>query len=422
MLEWRKLTFGDLGTLFDGPHATPTRRTEGPYFLNIASLKSGRLDLAESDHVSPADFAKWTRRVTPRGNDLLFSYETRLGEAALMPEDLEACLGRRMALLRPDKSIVDPRFLLYFFLSPPFQQTITKHTIHGATVPRIGLATMSQWEIEIPPLRDQQATAAVLGALDDKIAANERIARRSFELARTTFHRDLSRGSTGYVTLAELRTQGWLHVSDGYRTKRSEQGQPGLRILRAGDVGADAITPTGQDFVSDEFRGAVGSKASHPGDIVMTTKGTVGHVAVVPEDVEQLVYSPQLCYFRILDPDHLAPGFLSGWFRSDSVQRQAEARMFKSDMAPYINLKDIQSMTIPLVTPVEQQRIGKAQSALERVANAVGRENQVLAGVRDELLPLLMSGKVRVEGLSDGQRGRRGEHRAGAALRPGHRG
>lgn len=25
-------TFGELGQLFDGPHATPTRRSDGPYF------------------------------------------------------------------------------------------------------------------------------------------------------------------------------------------------------------------------------------------------------------------------------------------------------------------------------------------------------------------------------------------------------
>ena len=119
-----KLTIGEIGTLYDGPHATPTRRTEGPYFLNIASLRNGRLDLASSDHVSDDDFISWTRRVQPEAGDLLFSYETRLGEAALMPADVRACLGRRMALLRPNRSLVDPRFLLYFYLGPDFQSTI----------------------------------------------------------------------------------------------------------------------------------------------------------------------------------------------------------------------------------------------------------------------------------------------------------
>ena len=54
------LKFGELGNLFDGPHATPRRTDTGPYFLNIASLVDGRLDLSLSDHVSEAEFTEWT--------------------------------------------------------------------------------------------------------------------------------------------------------------------------------------------------------------------------------------------------------------------------------------------------------------------------------------------------------------------------
>ncbi|OBH30754.1 hypothetical protein A5692_18755 [Mycobacterium sp. E342] len=168
------MKFGDLGELFDGPHATPTRRAEGPYFLNISSLKSGRLDLSESDHVSESDFLKWTRRVTPQPGDLLFSYETRLGEAALMPEGVRACLGRRMALLRPDRNRVDPHFLLHFYLSPTFQRIIAARTIHGATVPRIGLASMGDWEIEVPPMHEQEVIAGSLRSLHEAMVEAER--------------------------------------------------------------------------------------------------------------------------------------------------------------------------------------------------------------------------------------------------------
>ena len=36
--------------------------------------------------------------------------------------------------------------------------------------------------------------------------------------------------------------------------------------------------------------------------------------------------------------------------------------MFKSDMAPYINLADIQSMVMPLASPADQHRIGESQA------------------------------------------------------------
>ncbi|BBZ54300.1 restriction endonuclease subunit S [Mycolicibacterium phocaicum] len=187
--------FGELGQLFDGPHATPTRLSSGPYFLNISSLKSGRLDLAESDHVSEEDFTKWTRRVTPQEGDLLFSYETRIGEAALMPGHLQACLGRRMALLRPDRTVMDPVFLLHFYLSPAFQRIIAMHTIHGATVPRLGLATMPEWKVAVPSFEAQQQIAGVLGSLQKSIVhaerENERLARTRDELLPLLMSRKL---------------------------------------------------------------------------------------------------------------------------------------------------------------------------------------------------------------------------------------
>ena len=187
MSEWRHLRLSDFGEIYDGPHATPKRQTTGPYFLNIASLSNGRLELAMSDHVDEADFIKWTRRVTPRADDLLFSYETRLGEAALMPSGIRACLGRRMALLRPNTAIVDPRFLLYAYLGPEFQSVIEHNTIHGATVNRIPLNRIGTWALRLPPLPEQQAIAEVLGALDDKIAANTALAATADEVMRAEY-------------------------------------------------------------------------------------------------------------------------------------------------------------------------------------------------------------------------------------------
>ena len=132
-------TVGEVCQVFDGPHATPTRLDSGPVFLGITSLNKGRIDLAASDHISEEDFAKWTRRVTPKAGDVVFSYETKLGEAAIIPEGLRCCLGRRMGLMRPNPQKLDSRFLLYYYLGPEFQDVIRERTIHGSTVERIAL-------------------------------------------------------------------------------------------------------------------------------------------------------------------------------------------------------------------------------------------------------------------------------------------
>ena len=106
----------------------------------------------------------------PQTGDVVFSYETRLGEAASISSGLRCCLGRRMGLLRARDRKVDKRFLLYAYLGPQFQEILRSRTIHESTVDRIPLIDMPNFPIAVPEsLDDQRTIAHILGTLDDKI-------------------------------------------------------------------------------------------------------------------------------------------------------------------------------------------------------------------------------------------------------------
>lgn len=167
------------------------------------------------------------------------------------------------------------------------------------------------------------------------------------------------------VTIAALADAGVLSFGDGYRTKRSEHGTPGYRILRVADVADGRIDLDGPDFVSNQYERAIGAKLSQPGDVLLTTKGTVGRVAIYPEDAERVVYSPQLCYFRIADEKTIHPRFLSYWFKSEAFVRQASHRANNTDMAAYINLRDIASLMIDLPVITHQEAIAEVLGALD---------------------------------------------------------
>lgn len=187
MSEIIETSIGELAVVFDGPHATPEKTDKGPYFLSISSLENGKLDLSKSARISDEDFKKWTKRVTPQEGDILFSYETRLGEAALMPKGIKACLGRRMGLLRPDPKKVDSKYLLYAYIGPKFQNEIKARTNIGATVDRIALKELPSFPIEIPPLPEQKAIAHILGTLDEKIELNRQMNQTLEAMAQALF-------------------------------------------------------------------------------------------------------------------------------------------------------------------------------------------------------------------------------------------
>lgn len=182
--------------------------------------------------------------------------------------------------------------------------------------------------------------------------------------------------------IATLASSGALAFGDGYRTKRSELSSSGYRILRVGDISDGSIQLDGADFVDEAFAPQIGPKLSQAGDIILTTKGTVGRVAVVPALLEQAVYSPQVCYFRCQPDNTLIDGaYLKYWFLSAEFTTQSANYMNNTDMAAYLNLADIRSLKLALPPIKTQQAIAEVLGALDDKIAA----NTNLAEIADSL-------------------------------------
>ena len=139
--NWLTLPIKNIYTgLYDGPHATPRPAVSGPIFLGIKNVtEDGQLDLVNVRHIAEDEFADWTRRVQPRANDLVFTYEATLNRYALIPEGFRGCLGRRMALIRPNPEVIDVKYLFYYFFTDEWRSVIRNNMLSGSTVDRIPL-------------------------------------------------------------------------------------------------------------------------------------------------------------------------------------------------------------------------------------------------------------------------------------------
>ncbi|MCH7231888.1 restriction endonuclease subunit S [Glycomyces sp. L485] len=386
-MRWNEYNLSDLVQIFDGPHATPHKTEIGPYFLSISSLKDGRLDLSESAHLSEDEFIKWTRRVTPEPGDLLFSYETRLGQAALMIPGIRACLGRRMGLLRPDRSKVMPKFLLLAYLAPEFQYTIRSRAIHGATVDRIPLKEMSTWPIRIPSLGEQEVVCEVIGALDDKIASNDRIAvtiekilSLKFEQLRMTdangnesipvselidFNPRESApkvSSAPYIDMAALSTDRARISSIGLRQPKS-----GTKF-RNGDTLLARITPCLEN-------------------------GKTGFVDSLPENEIGLGSTE----FIVMRPKSGVPEQLPYFIaRNETFRDHAIRNMEGTSGRQRVSAAKVAGFLVRVPDSRALGVFGEESMRSFQYMKALGAESRTLAELRDTLLPRLMSGEIRV--------------------------
>lgn len=179
---------GDICHVFDGPHATPTKIEEGPIYLGIDAItEDGRLNPAEYNHLSEEDYKKWTKRVTPQKDDIVFSYEATLGRYAMIPEGFYGCLGRRLAIVRVKDGRVNPKWLYYYFLSPEWKVFIANHTVRGSTVDRISVEDFPEYPIPLPKREEQDAIVEVLSQIDMRIDTNTCICDQLESMGKTIY-------------------------------------------------------------------------------------------------------------------------------------------------------------------------------------------------------------------------------------------
>jgi len=184
------------------------------------------------------------------------------------------------------------------------------------------------------------------------------------------------------TTLGSLAATGVLSLGDGYRTKQSELANEGFRIVRVADVKDGRVSFDGPDSVSTAYSRQIGAKCATAGDVLLTTKGTIGRVAVVPDSPPPAVYSPQLCWFRVTRADVIQPRYLAYWLQSPAFLTQASYMQGNTDMAPYISLSDLRDSKIDLPSPGEQQAIAEVLGALDDKIAA----NTAVAKCADELM------------------------------------
>ena len=166
--------------LFDGPHATPPEAESGAVFLGIRNFRPSSLDLSNVRHIAESDWPRWTKRVVPQHNDIVFTYEATLGFFALIPPGLRCCLGRRTALVRPRAEESDSHFLFHWFVSRPFQEFLRAHRAPGSTVDRIWLKDFPGYPVLQPPSalvsRFEKSVASLWGRLHASQAESQTLA------------------------------------------------------------------------------------------------------------------------------------------------------------------------------------------------------------------------------------------------------
>jgi len=389
MTGWKEMPLSDVCAIFDGPHATPKKQSQGIIFLGISSLNfGGRIDPAFFEYVSEDDYKKWTKRVTPQRNDIVFSYETKLGTAGIIPDNFKCCLGRRMGLLRHNEKIL-PRFLLYSYLAPYFQNTITENTNTGSTVDRIALTELPNFKISVPELAEQQAIVKILQSIDDKIDLLHRQNATLESMAEALFRQWFVVEAKEEWETCSLH-QLCCSVESGGTPKRNVPSYWNGTIpwLTSSEVRTKIILTT-NEYISEQGLENSAAKIWSQGTTVIAMYGaTAGEVCYLARSVTAnqaccglipLAHTRAFIYFYLCR---------NSLFLAEQASGSAQQNLNKGTIAD-----------LSLFRPPKDVLLRFEKLAGTYIDKIVYNQTQIrtLEKLRDTLLPRLMSGEVRVK-------------------------
>lgn len=321
-----------------------------------------------------------------RPGDIALPHRGAIGRAALVTSD-DLVMSTSLMRVRIARAHADPRFIAAFLASDAGKREILQFASTVGT-PGIGqpLASLRKVRVPLPSVGEQRRVAAAIGALDDLIAANRRLTsdletQVSALFARAAFD---SEAAAQTVPLGEL-------VEVGPKLPKPSG--------KAAHVDMAALPTDSSRIRSVIRRPASGGARFQNGDTLLARltpcleNGKAAFVDVL-EDEEVAVGSTEFLVLR--DRGGVGPQWPYALTRSRRFRDYAILHMNGSSGRQRVSADSIARYPIAPPDPNELTRFrafaGKAFAAIAQLADEIAD----LARTRNELLPLLLSGKVRV--------------------------
>jgi type I restriction enzyme S subunit len=410
--------------LIDCDHRTPPPAASGYPYVAIPQLKNGRIDLSDVRRITHEHFIEWTQKANPQPDDVILSRRCNPGETAVVPYGFEGALGQNLVLLRADESKVFKPFLRWLVRGPNWWEQIGKFLNVGAVFDSLRCADVPNFELPVPPISEQKSIAEILGALDSKIDLNRRTNETLEKMARTLFtswfmnfdpvreraarRAPLGMGAdlaalfpTGFQDseLGEI-PKGWTikalydcaEYLNGLAFKQEDfvDAAVGLPVIKIAEIknGIASQTKYTAKALPSEYRLA-------DGDLLFTWSGS-------PEtSIDTFIWHGGAGWlnqhiFKITPRSPLGRAFVFLMLKHFKPVFIEIAKNKQTTGLGHVTLKDLKRLTIAIPNDGILDAFEKLVSPLLDRMDVLRQQSNVLAGMRDALLPKLLSGELRI--------------------------
>ena len=309
-------------------------------------------------------------------------------------DDGEVAFGSTEFIVLRAKNETNPEFLYYFAISPDFRKRAIECMEGTSGRQRVNENTLKILELPIPEPQTQQSIAAILSALDKKIALNKQINARLDEMAKTLYDYWFVQFDFPDANGKPYKSSGGDMVFDETLKREIPKGWKPFKLselvnLSTGKEDANFATEQGiyPFFTCSEKILKCDVYSFDTQAILLAGNGTFSvkrftgrfnayQRTYVLEPKSKNLYP--IVYFVIIDN---VIKFTSG---------------SRGSIIKFITRGDIENIDVVLPNDIENMRFSEILYTFLLQAELLEKQNHQLTQLRDFLLPMLMNGQVSV--------------------------
>lgn len=384
-------------------------RKEGIPLLRISNIKANgkvTFGLPETAYLSPEILKEVGEKVVLHLDNIVIALSgATTGKIGLYRFEYPALLNQRVAKVVATDD-VDQLFIFYGLLSKSKQLL---YSANQMAQPNLSNRDLKNVKLPLPPLPEQKKIAEILSTVDDAIQWVDQTVQKTQRLKKGLMQDLLTRGightefketeigeipeeweviSLGQIALELYRYPTYYdieYVNEGVREIRGEM------IKQNGELEDD---PGKYRRISNETSLRFSRTILEEGDFVLSVRGTMGKVAIVPKTLQGSNITANLMRLS-LDHSICCPPFFKQVFLSRKFKRTLNM------LSPQTTIRTIQapllkSLKLPLPRIVEQKKIAEILTTVDKRLERLNQKKGKLQRVKKGLMQDLLTGKKRV--------------------------
>ncbi len=399
--EWQEVTVGDISSLVT-KGTTPTTlgfgfQDSGIRFVKVETLTEDGHFIEDKFAFISEDANKALLRSQLQEEDILFTIAGTIGRTGIVKKKhLPANTNQAVAIVRPNRSLIEPRYLRYVLSNPAFTRTAQSKTVQSVQA-NFSLGELKKAKFQLPPMAMQREILGVLGTLDDRITLLRETNSTLEAIAQALFKSWFVDFDPVHAKMQGLTPVGMIEATAALFPDSFEESELGAvpkgwepkrldsfielaygKALKSDTRCSGPVPVYGSGGVTGWHDKALVNEAS----VVVGRKGTVGSIYW-----ESHPFFPidTVFYVRASKPLTYCHQLLMTLGLND---------MNTDAAVPGLNRENVYRLQVADVPSGVVEAFDDVVSALRRSIDRNNDQAQALSDIRDTLLPRLISGQL----------------------------